>query len=183
VSGHARISILVADHDRWTRLALATMLDEAGFNVEQASNGVAALRIAQATQPQIVLLRHNLPEIGASDVLATLQSDPRTRHCAVLQLQESGNLDGKLAVDGSLDLPCAPIELLAAVIHALESRSATRVAVARRQPEAGAPIRSVSASARGAWPLVISGASRATSRMRNAGRSGKCRISSDIDTL
>src|ERR1700704_724965 len=101
------------------------MLEEAGFQVAQASNGVAALRIAVVTQPQIVLLRHNLPELGASDVLATLKCDARTRHCAVLQLQDSGRLDGELAVDGSLGLPCDPIELLAAVIDALESRSAT----------------------------------------------------------
>jgi DNA-binding response OmpR family regulator len=159
------------------------MLDEAGFRVEQASNGVAALRIAEIAQPQIVLLRHNLPEIAADDVLATLKSDLKTRHCAVLQLHEPGNADGELEVDGCVDLPCDPIELLAAVMEALETRSAVRGSVARRQPEVGAPIRSVSASARGVWPLVVSDASRATSRMRNAGRSGKCRISSDIETL
>ena len=183
VSGHARMSVLVADHDQWTRLEVANMLHEAGFGVTQASNGVAALRIAQIAQPQIVLLRHNLPEIGAIEVLATLRSDPRMRRCAVVQLQERGDAAGGLDVDGCLDLPCESGGLLAAVIDALEAQAATRVSAARHQPEAGAPIRSVSASAWGPWPLVAKGAARATSRMRNAGRSGKCRISSDIETL
>src|SRR6202011_4790449 len=98
VSGHARISVLVADHDRWTRHDLSTMLTEAGFRVEQASNGVTALRIAEVAQPRIVLLRDNLPEVGAGEVLISLKTDSRTRHCAVLQLQEPGDTGTRLDV-------------------------------------------------------------------------------------
>src|SRR5712691_7028311 len=183
VSGRERISVLVADHDKWTRLNLSTMLDEAGFQVEQASNGVSAVRIAEIAQPQIVLLRHNLPELGAVDVLYMLRTDRRTRHCAVLQLQDCTIADDELDSDGLLNLPCHPVELLATVVDALETRHAVRGSVAESQAEVGVPMRSVSASARGAWPLVATGAAQATSRMRNAGRSGKCLRSSDIDTL
>ena len=75
MSGHARLSVLVADHDQWTRLELAKLVHEAGFGVTQASNGVAALRIAEIAQPQIVLLRHNLPEIGAILVGVTQRAE------------------------------------------------------------------------------------------------------------
>ncbi len=183
VSGHERISVLVADHDKWTRLNLSTMLDDAGFCVEQASNGVAAVRIAEVAQPQIVLLRHNLPEIGAVDVLHMLRGDRRTRHCAVLQVQDGNFADDELDSDGLLNLPCHPVDLLATVIDALESRRALRMTVGLNQVEVAAPMRSVSASTRGAWPLVATGAAQATSRIRNAGRSGNWRLSSDIDTL
>ncbi len=182
VSGRERISVLVADHDKWTRLNLSTMLDDAGFHVEQASNGITAMRLAEMAQPQIVLLRHNLPELGAADVLHMLRTDRRTRHCAVLQLQDCAVADDELDSDGLLNLPCLPVELLATVIDALETRHAVRGSVAPSQVEAGVPIRSVSASMR-AWPLVATGAAQATSKMRNAGRSGKCLRSSDIDTL
>ncbi len=128
--------MLVADHDKWTRLNLSTMLDDAGFHVEQASNGVSAMRLAEISQPQIVLLRHNLPELGAVDVLHMLRTDRRTRHCAVLQLQDCTIAADELDSDGLLNLPCHP-----------------------------------SASMR-AWPLVATGAAQATSRIRNAGRSG-----------
>lgn len=183
VSGRERISVLVADHDKWTRLNLSAMLDDAGFRVEQASNGVSAVRIAEIAQPQIVLLRHNLPELGAVDVLHTLRSDRRTRHCAVLQLQDSSLTDDELDSDGLLNVPCHPLELLATVIDALETRHAVRGSLAQSQAEAGVPMRSVSASMRGAWPLVATGAAQATSRMRNAGRSGNALRSSDIETL
>ena len=182
MSGRERISVLVADHDKWTRLNLSTMLDDAGFHVEQASNGITAMRLAEMAQPQIVLLRHNLPELGAADVLHMLRTDRRTRHCAVLQLQDCAVADDELDSDGLLNLPCLPVELLATVIDALETRHAVRGSVAPSQVEAGVPIRSVSASMR-AWPLVATGAAQATSKMRNAGRSGKCLRSSDIDTL
>src|SRR5258708_36129375 len=85
VSGRERISVLVAGHDKGTRLNLSTMLDDAGFHVEQASNGITAMRLAEMAQPQIVLLRPNLPELGAADVLHMLRTDQRPRHCSVLQ--------------------------------------------------------------------------------------------------
>ena len=182
MSERERISVLVADHDKWTRLNLATMLDDAGFQVEQASNGVSAVRIAEIAQPQIVLLRHNLPELGAVDVLHMMRTDRRTRHCAVLQLHDCTSAEDELDSDGLLNLPCHPVELLATVVDALETRHGVRGSAAQNQVPTGVPMRSVSASIR-AWPLVATGAAQATSRMRNAGRSGKCRRSSDIDTL
>jgi CheY-like chemotaxis protein len=113
-----RIRVLVADHDRWTRLSVSDMLGEAGFAVEQASNGMAALRIAAADPPHIVLIADDLPEICATDVVHTLRSDPRTRHAAVVQVRDFAS----------------PIELLAAVLRSLEARSEGRV---HERPQTG----------------------------------------------
>ncbi len=183
MTGRERIRVLVADHDRWTRLSLSAMLDEAGFRVEQASNGVAALRIAETAQPRIVLIGHDLPELGAADVLTALKADSRNRRCAVVQLLNCTAADSNLDVDGRLDLPCHPIELLAAVMHALEARRAARGGARRRQLAVGAPMRSVSASARGPMTSPAVGGAQATSSIRNVGRSGKCRFNNDIETL
>jgi DNA-binding response OmpR family regulator len=132
VSRHEPINVLIADHDRWTRQTVSTMLGEAGFAVEEASNGMSALRSAAAAPPQIVLIGSGLPEVAAADVLHTLRADPRTRNTAVVQI---GASDGRLDVDGWLDLPCRPIELLASVLNALEARHVDHAA----------PIQSVSA--------------------------------------
>jgi PleD family two-component response regulator len=121
------INVLIAAHDRWTRLTVSTMLDEAGFAVEEASNGVSALRIAAVAPPHIVLLAPVLPEIAPVDVLQTLRADPRTRNTAVVQI---GSTERRLAADGLLNLPCNPIELLATVVNALEARQA----VVQRKP-------------------------------------------------
>ena len=113
-----RIHVLVADHDRWTRHRVSDMLGEAGFTVDEASNGMAALRSAAADPPQIVLIGQDLPEISAADVVLTLRTDPRTRHTAVVQVRDFAN----------------PIELLAAVLSSLQARREGRV---HERPQTG----------------------------------------------
>jgi DNA-binding NarL/FixJ family response regulator len=137
------------------------MLAEAGFKVAEASNGMSALRMALEAQPQIVVICRGLPEISAADVIGSLHSDHRMRHSAVVQVEN----------------PCNAIELLATVVSALEARHT------ERQAEVAVPMRSVKAAAWGKWPLVDASISRATSRMRKAGRSGYVRFSSGIETL
>jgi CheY-like chemotaxis protein len=115
-----RIRVLVADHDRWRRVSASDVLSEAGFAVEQASNGMAALRVAAADPPQIVLIGHDLPEISTADVMHTLRRDPRMRHTAVVQVRNFAN----------------PVELLATVLNALEARGEGR---RHERPQTGTP--------------------------------------------
>ncbi len=140
---------------------MSSMLAEAGFEVAEASNGMSALRMALEAQPQIVVIGRGLPEISAADVMRTLHSDHRMRHTAVVQVVN----------------PCNAIELLATVVSALEARHT------ERQAEVAVPTRSVRAAPWGTWPLVDASVSRATSRMRKAGRSGYVRFSNGIETL
>jgi len=100
------------------RHSVSDMLGDAGFAVDEASNGMAALRIAAADPPQIVLIGTDLPEISAADVVDALRCDPRTRHTAVVQVREFAN----------------PIELLAAVLSSLEARSEGRI---HERPQTG----------------------------------------------
>jgi CheY-like chemotaxis protein len=103
---HAPISILIADHDRWTRHVVASTLAEAGFAIHEATNGMAAVRAAARVQPHVVLLGAALPEIGAADVLRAVRSDPQTRHTAVVEIGAPGSA----------------IELLSIVVEALGAR-------------------------------------------------------------
>ena len=118
VIGQQRIRVLVADHDRWIRHSVSDMLGAAGFAVDEASNGMAALRSAAADPPQIVLIGQDLPEISADDVVLTLSRDPRTRHAAVVQVRDFAN----------------PIELLAAVLRSLQAKREGRV---HERPQTG----------------------------------------------
>jgi DNA-binding response OmpR family regulator len=149
-----RISVLIADYDPWTRLSLSSPLDEAGFAVREASNGMSALRSAVAAPPHVVVVGPRLSEIATSEVVRSLRTDPRTRNTALILI---GDGDPELEVDASIQLPCNPIELLASVMHALQEQA--RDAAARHrvlplrapigafQPEMATPIRSVLASA------------------------------------
>jgi CheY-like chemotaxis protein len=120
VHGEKRVSVLIADHNRWTRLNLASMLIEAGMLVSEASNGFSALRLALERAPQIVV-------IGGAELSDRLRADPVTRHTAIVGVHDVVDADASLA------LPCNPVELLATVVQALEARRHPRHSAARPQ--------------------------------------------------
>lgn len=159
---------MVVDHNPWLRHALSTALEHVGVTVSEASNGASAMRKAIADPPHLVIVGSEVPELSGVELIDSLRSDPRTRCTAIIGMRGATN------VDASLNVPCDPIELLAAIVDGLE---------ARRQALAATPMRSVNASAVGTWPFVDSGAARSTSRTRKAGRSGQWRFSSGIETL
>ena len=167
------LGALVAAHDRWTRESVSTILEDAGFAVQQASNGVSALRIAGRDAPEVVVIAHDLAELSPADVASSLRADPRTRHAALV-VEVGSDADASPATDASVGEVSDPVELLGALLAALETRHADAAA---------APIRSVSASAWFTWPFGVAAPAHSTSRTRNAGRWGKWRLSSGIETL
>jgi CheY-like chemotaxis protein len=171
MTGSLRLSALVAAHDRWTRESVAGILADAGFEVEQASNGGAALRIASRDEPCLVVISQDLAEIGTVELVSSLRADPHTRHAALIELSSGA---ARHSLDASLTEAGNAVAVLAAVLTALE---------VRQGDPAAAPMRSVSTSPWGTWPLLSAALSHSTSRIRNAGRSGKWRLRSGIETL
>jgi CheY-like chemotaxis protein len=169
MDGLSHLSVVVADHDAWSRSYLALTLEGIGAEVREASNGMTALRLATLHSPHVVILGLALPELGGQELVHELRSQPRTRDAAVI------GLGGLTDVDATLQQPYRPVDVLASVVEALEAR--------RQALAAAAPIRSVIASPRGTWPLLEAASSRSSSSTRNAGRSAKWRLSSGIETL
>jgi two-component system, sensor histidine kinase len=141
VSGYEGVNVLIADYDRWSRLCVSGVLSTAGFSVEEASNGMSALRLARDTQPQVVIVGRDLPEIAAPDLVGLLRADPRTRDTAVLQLAPASG-DG-VDADGTIDLPCMPIELFTSVLQAVAARNSelTAPATAAKVPALATTVR------------------------------------------
>jgi DNA-binding NarL/FixJ family response regulator len=110
--------LVVDDHPIW-RHGVATGLEEAGCAVAgTAGDGAAALRVAAATRPGVVLLDLNLPDMSGAEVTRhLLAADPAVR---VLILSASGErqdvLDAMTAgATGYLVKSAHFSELLAAV--------------------------------------------------------------------
>jgi len=110
--------LVVDDHPIW-RHSVAAGLEEAGCAVAgTAGDGAAALRVAAATRPGVVLLDLNLPDMSGAEVTRRLlASDPAAR---VLILSASGErqdvLDAMTAgATGYLVKSAHFSELLAAV--------------------------------------------------------------------
>ena len=68
--------VLIVDDDRALRFALAALLQEAGYRVEQAANGPDALACLQRESVDLVLLDVGLPGMGGLDVLAETRKLP-----------------------------------------------------------------------------------------------------------
>jgi len=125
-----QLNVMVVDHDPWTRLHVATVLDALGVSVAEVSNGATALRRALADVPHVVIVGSDLPEMDAPELLDGLRSDPRTRNTAVVGL--SNVPDG----DAELNLPCTVPDVLTSLAIALQARE-TRRGQRHERPQTG----------------------------------------------
>ncbi len=80
----ARKTVLVVENDRWMRTLLSELLEEAGYEVVQASNGGEALRSLSAGTVDIVVLDLALPEVSGVDVLHAMKAKAGTRDIPVI---------------------------------------------------------------------------------------------------
>lgn len=70
--------ILVADDDALVLRSLTFVLQRAGFVLRTATNGAAALALAQEEPPVLALLDVMMPEMTGLELCRTLKSDPKT---------------------------------------------------------------------------------------------------------
>ena len=76
--------VLVVEDDPETRRFYMGILEEHGFLVEQAHNGLQALEKALATAPDLVLTDIAVPGLDGIGLCRQLRADPRTRDVPVL---------------------------------------------------------------------------------------------------
>ncbi len=82
--------ILVVDDSPDVRLALATILEDAGHDVLEAEDGDQVFDLAVAESPNLVLLDVMMPRVNGFDALATLKADTRTSPIPVIMVTAKG---------------------------------------------------------------------------------------------
>lgn len=87
--------LIVEDDSRVAHLIRDTLTleGEAGWDVQMASEGVAALALAGSTPPDVVLLDVLLPGLDGAEVYRRLRANPKTRAARVLFLTAGTTLD------------------------------------------------------------------------------------------
>ena len=70
--------VLVIDDMREIADWFADLLEEQGYEVARAYDGVTGLALAKVTAPDVVLLNYVMPRMDGFQVLAELKLDPRT---------------------------------------------------------------------------------------------------------
>lgn len=68
--------ILVVDDSQVVRDTVRAMLEQAGYTVSEATNGVEGLAALRASSsPRVVLLDYQMPEMDGEEVLKTVATD------------------------------------------------------------------------------------------------------------
>jgi CheY-like chemotaxis protein len=70
--------VLVVDDEASVRTLISNSLRDHGYRTTEASDGVAALRLAKELKPDAVVLDIELPALDGTTVLQALRSDPET---------------------------------------------------------------------------------------------------------
>jgi CheY-like chemotaxis protein len=79
-----RALILVVERNVAVQRLERFLLEQAGYSVEFASDGVSALARAQELCPQIVVTEILVPRLDGLSLCRALKSDPRTKSIVVL---------------------------------------------------------------------------------------------------
>jgi DNA-binding response OmpR family regulator len=125
----ARAEILIVEDHPTMREAMRLILENAGFDTREASDGRTALSMARERPPDIMFLDLNIPGTSGTDVLAELKGDEATRDVRVIIITATGE-EGRefmlsLGADDYFSKPFPPTELLRTVERVLEGPSET----------------------------------------------------------
>ncbi len=101
-SARRDLTILVADDEAFLRKKLVLILRDAGFDVEEAENGQAALTQARIQRPDLILMDFLMPVMGGAEAVRRLRQDETLRDVPVLLLtthQKIGDVQRALDCD------------------------------------------------------------------------------------
>jgi CheY-like chemotaxis protein len=123
------IRVLVVEDHADSRDMYAEYLRFSGFEVETASDGVAALEKARSFDPAVIVLDIGLPELDGFSVLAEIRNDPWLCEIPVVTVSAAvGAGYAKRAARGGatkvLRKPCTPDDLANAIRSAQASAPA-----------------------------------------------------------
>ncbi|MGL5058380.1 MAG: GAF domain-containing protein [Microcoleus sp.] len=132
-----RKQILVVDDDQNIREMLRQSLEEEGYEVTEALNGVEAISKAKAVKPDLIILDVLMPHIDGYDVAAVLKHDPQTVGIPIIvvSLIQDRDRGGRLGIDSYFTKPINVAGLLQEISLLLQQESSNKtVLVVARDP-------------------------------------------------
>lgn len=146
----AIVRILVADPDPSTAQVVTDALAARDCEVASASDGEVALRMAEQSTPDLVIVEPNLPRMDGLTLLRTLRSRPEFALVPALFLADRRSVEDqilgfKIGADDFMPKPLFGDELDLRVALALKVRDRTESSIRPRAPEGSD------------WSVVMSG--------------------------
>ena len=123
-SGERHAVILVVERDPHVRELEAYFLEEAGYHVEFAGDGAAALELVRRVNPDIVITEVLVPKLDGLALCRKLKEDPSTNQVAVLvfSILAAGGRARDAGADAFLMKPLAERRLVDTVRELVAAR-------------------------------------------------------------
>lgn len=120
-----RKTILVVEDDPDLRRLYRLTLAFDGFEVQEAADGIDALRALEQIAPDLVILDLDLPKLGGLSVQQEIASHALTRHIPIVIVTALDIDLGHLDVPCVLRKPITPEQLVTTVRNCLASGAST----------------------------------------------------------
>ena len=88
---HMPAVALVVDDSMLIRYTVCRFLEERGFTVESATNGVEALGVLGRTHPDLIVTDMQMPEMSGGELLSALKNNPETARIPVIIVAGRGS--------------------------------------------------------------------------------------------
>jgi two-component system, cell cycle response regulator DivK len=122
-------TILVVEDNELSRDALSRRLERRGHRILAAVDGVEAIALAHAAQPDLILMDLGLPRVDGWEATRQLKADPATQHIPIIVLSAHAMIsdrDKALQAGGDeFDTKPVRFQTLLAKIDTLLARTAT----------------------------------------------------------
>ena len=84
---------LVVDDSMLVRYTVCRFLEERGYEVESATNGVEALEVLTRVQPDLIVTDMQMPKMSGSELITALKAKPETATVPIVIVagRSSGN--------------------------------------------------------------------------------------------
>ncbi len=120
-------TILVADDESHIRHVVSVKLQNAGFRVLTANDGLEALETARLDRPDLIITDYHMPGLSGIELCRALKEDPTTSDIPAIMLTARGYAleDADTEKSGILCMlskPFSPRQLLTTVNDVLERR-------------------------------------------------------------
>ncbi|MFZ0320163.1 MAG: response regulator [Candidatus Sulfotelmatobacter sp.] len=75
---------LVVDDSMLIRYTVCRSLEERGFTVESATNGLEALQILKRVHPDVIVTDMQMPKMSGGELITALKKDPETSRIPII---------------------------------------------------------------------------------------------------
>ena len=114
--------ILIVEDDRDLRFVIRMVLERAGYEVVEASDGLAALELIGAGPPDLIIADLTMPVMSGVELVDRVRSNPATVSIPMILLS-GAQVDSTVwqRVDGVVMKPFEPDDLVAKIRRVLQA--------------------------------------------------------------